>query len=188
MLQDAFRPLDDFADFKLAFGLAGFFDEAHVLFGQHRFGHGDSHLLADKGQEGDFFGSVIVTLAMVNVHYADHFAATDQRHGCEGVISIFNQCLEILEANIGRGIRSERDNGFVLRNPSGDALAHLHTQVAKVFRVRDLRGAQDDFLGFRLDQIDQAGVAFCNLDGQSDNLTEHLIKGQLRTDDIANSM
>jgi hypothetical protein len=43
-------------------------------------------------------------------------------------------------------------------------------------------------MGLGLDQVDEAGVAFGNLDGQADDLTEHLIEGQLRTDNIANSM
>jgi hypothetical protein len=51
--------------------------------------------------------------------------------------------------------------------------------MADVFNMRDERGAEDEFVGFSVHKIDQAGVTGGDPRGQTDNLPEHFVEGAL---------
>ena len=88
-------------------------------------------------------------VAVVNVDDADEFAGIHQRNGKKGLVGIFLQGTEALEARVLRGVLAERDHGVVYGDPTRDAFAHLQSDLADFRVVRKLRGAQNDLVGAR---------------------------------------
>ena len=72
--------------------------------------------------------------------------------------------------------------------PAGNSLADLHTQIAQVRRMRDLRRPQHEFLSGHFHQVDQAGIATRNLGCKTHNLPKHLIQRQFRADNPADTV
>src|SRR5207249_11900543 len=53
-------------------------------------------------------------------------------------VSVFRQSLKRFETGVRRGIGRQRHDGFVQRDPSGDAFAHLQADLPDLGGVRQL--------------------------------------------------
>ena len=54
--------------------------------------------------------------------------------------------------------------------------------------MRHLRGSKDDLIDVFFYQVDQRGVAVCNLYSEADDFAQHFVQCSLRTDDTGNSV
>ena len=84
-----------------------------------------AHLLAQGTHQREFILSVRMFPLVVYVDDADQVSVGDQRDRQEGFVRVLLQFLKAFEAGIGGGVRPERDHALVLRDPPGDAFAHL---------------------------------------------------------------
>ena len=76
----------------------------------------------------------------------------------------------------------------MFRNPTGNAFAHFHAQRAKIGGMRNLGCPKNDLAGICLDKVHEASVAFCNLDSETDNLSEHFVERTFGADYTAHAM
>jgi len=158
------------------------------LFGEAGFGQRSTHLFADERDQRHFVGGVLMRFAMMDVDDADQVAAAHQRNREEGLVSIFLEGREALEAGIERGVLAKRDNGFVLGNPAGDTFAHLQADVADFTRVRQLRRAQDDLVGGVVDKVDKTGVGVGDLHNEAHEFPKHGLEFETGADNAADAV
>jgi hypothetical protein len=64
----------------------------------------------------------------------------------------------------------------VLGDPASNSLAHLDSEAAEIRGVWNLGCAKNNLSTVMLDQVHEASVAIGHLDGQPDDLSQHLIE------------
>jgi len=149
-LQDAFSAFDQLASFELLGKMRVFtFQAGHFDFGADE--------EPDGGNELDLAFGVDVRLPVLQVDDADGTSSAKERDGKEGLVAVFREFVEELEARVLRGIAGDGYGFEVLGDPSGDALADLELEAVEDFGVRILRGAEDKFFAFQY--IDKTGIA-----------------------------
>ena len=117
-----------------------------------------------------------VGLPVMDVEHTDDLAARHQRHREERLVGVLHQRGESFEPAVREGSGWQRNNGLVLGHPAGDSFADVETERADLGRVRELRGAQHDFVILRVKQVHQAGVRRRHQCGQADQVVQHFVQ------------
>ena len=135
-LQDAFGAFEELAGFQALreLGVGG-------LQARHFDFRADQE--ADCGDEADVALAVDVGADVLQVDDADETAAAEQRDGEEGLVGIFGQLIEELEARIFGGIARDGYGSAMFGDPAGDALADAELEAVENFLVGIFGGAQD---------------------------------------------
>src|SRR5262249_58420172 len=114
-LQDAFGAFDDLSCFEFFAKLGAFFFEA---------GHFDfsADEKADGRYKADFGFAVGMRVAVLEIDDADGAATAQQRNGKEGLIAVFGEFIEELEARVLKGVACDSHGLVVFGDPAGDSL------------------------------------------------------------------
>src|SRR6185503_8322335 len=96
---------------------------------------------ADGRDELDVLPAVVVRLTMLQVDDADQLAARQHGHREEGLVAIFGEFVECLEARILEGVAAHGHRLAMLGDPPGNPLSDSYLQAIDDVRMRRLRRA-----------------------------------------------
>ncbi len=116
---------------------------------------------------------MLVGLAVMDVNDADQIAAADQRNRKKGLVGVFRERVEAFETGVGRGVFAKRHHGIMHGHPARNSFAHFQANIADFRTMRQLRGAENDFIRGVFHKVNQAGIRVRHLHDEIHELTEH---------------
>jgi len=122
-------------------------------------------------------------LQVDGAHYA---SAAHERHREKGLVAVFGEFVEELEARVVRGFFGDGDGRVVFGNPSGDALTDAKFEAIDDIGMRVFGCAEDEML--TLQYVNQAGIAFHEAGCEFDYLIQNFVKTVRRCEAAANLM